>query len=65
MSDIARAETVDELWRQPIQKPKTRGNYVAVVDAEVEGYYEVGLVKKLIQNYRAAAATLNRTRSLR
>ena len=39
VADIARAETVDELWRQPIQKPKTRGTCVVVVDAEVAGYY--------------------------
>ena len=39
VSDIARAEILDESWRQPIQKPKTRGTCVVVVDAEVEGYY--------------------------
>jgi len=39
VSDIASAEITDELWRQPIQKPKTRGTCVVVVDAEVEGYY--------------------------
>ena len=39
VADIARAETVDEPWRQPIQKPKTRGSCVVVVDAEVKGYY--------------------------
>ena len=39
VADIVRAETVDEPWRQPIQKPKTRGTCVVVVDAEVEDYY--------------------------
>jgi hypothetical protein len=39
VSDIASAEIVDEPWRQPIQKPKTRGSCVVSVDAEVEGYY--------------------------
>jgi hypothetical protein len=39
VSDIASAEIVDEAWHQPIQKPKTRGNCVVSVDAEVEGYY--------------------------
>jgi hypothetical protein len=39
ISDIASAEIVDETWRQPVQKPKTRGNCVVSVDAEVEGYY--------------------------
>jgi hypothetical protein len=37
--DIARAEIVDEPWSQPIQKPKTRGNCVVFVDAEVEGHF--------------------------
>ena len=39
ISDIASAEIVNEPWRQPIQKPKTRGSCVVSVDAEVEGYY--------------------------
>jgi len=39
IADIASAEIVDELWHQPIQKPKTRGSCVVSVDAEVEGYY--------------------------
>lgn len=39
ISDIANAGMVDEVWHQPIQKPKTRGNCVVSVDAEVEGYY--------------------------
>ena len=39
VSVIASAEIVDEPWRQPIQKPKSRGTCVVVVDAEVEGYY--------------------------
>ncbi len=39
VSDIASAEILNELWHQPIQKPKTRGSCVVSVDAEVEGYY--------------------------
>ena len=39
VSDIASAEILDESWRQPVQKPKTRGTCVVSVDAEVEGYY--------------------------
>ena len=39
VSDIASAEIVDELWRQPIRKPKSRDSCVVAVDAEVEGYY--------------------------
>jgi hypothetical protein len=39
ISDIASAEVVDERWRQPIQKPKTRGSCIVSVDAEVEDYY--------------------------
>jgi len=39
VSDIASAEIVDEVWHEPIQKPKTRGSCVVSVDAEVEGYY--------------------------
>jgi hypothetical protein len=39
ISDIASVEIVDEPWRQPIQKPKTRGSCVVSVEAEVEGYY--------------------------
>ena len=39
VSDVASAEIVDEPWRQPIRKPKTRGTCVVFVDAEVEGYY--------------------------
>jgi len=39
VSDIASAEIIDDRWRQPIQKPKSRGGCVASVDAEVEGYY--------------------------
>ncbi len=39
VSDIACAEIVDEPWRQPLRKPKTRGSCVVFVDAEVEGYY--------------------------
>jgi hypothetical protein len=39
ISDIASAEIMDEPWRQPIQKPKSRGNCVVFVDVEVEGYY--------------------------
>ena len=39
VSDIASAEIVDEPWRQPFQKPKTRGTCVVFIDAEVEGYY--------------------------
>ncbi len=39
ISDIPSAEIVDEPWRQPIQKPKTRGSCVVFVDAEVDGYY--------------------------
>jgi hypothetical protein len=39
VSDIASAEITDELWRQPTQKPKTRGSCVVSIDYEVEGYY--------------------------
>jgi hypothetical protein len=39
VADIARAEILDELWRQPFQKPKSRGSCVVSIDAEVEGYY--------------------------
>jgi len=39
VSDIVSAEIMDEPWRQPIQKPKTRGSCVVIIDAEVEGYY--------------------------
>jgi hypothetical protein len=39
ISDIASAEIVDELWHQPIRKPRTRGSCVVSVNAEVEGYY--------------------------
>jgi hypothetical protein len=39
VAEIASAEILDEPWHQPIQKPKTRGNCVVSVDAEVEGYY--------------------------
>ncbi|HTA22009.1 MAG TPA: hypothetical protein VK763_00630 [Terriglobales bacterium] len=39
VAEIASAEISDEPWHQPIQKPKTRGNCVVSVDAEVEGYY--------------------------
>jgi hypothetical protein len=39
VSDIASAEIVDAPWSQPIQKPKTRGNCVVFVDAEVAGYF--------------------------
>jgi len=39
VSDIADAEMLDELWREPIRKPKTRGSCVVSVDAEVAGYY--------------------------
>ncbi len=39
VSDIGGAEIVNELWHQPIRKPKTRGSCVVSVDAEVEGYY--------------------------
>jgi hypothetical protein len=39
ISDIACAELLGESWREPAQKPKTRGKCIAFVDAEVEGYY--------------------------
>ncbi len=39
VSDITSAEIVDESWREPIPKPKTRGSCVVFIDAEVEGYY--------------------------
>jgi hypothetical protein len=39
IADVSSAEIVDELWRQPMQKPKTRGSCVVVVDVEVAGYY--------------------------
>jgi hypothetical protein len=39
IAEIASAETLDEPWHQPIQKPKTRGSCVVSIDAEVEGYY--------------------------
>jgi hypothetical protein len=39
ISDIATAEIIDAAWRQPIQKPKTRGNCVVLLDVEVKGYY--------------------------
>lgn len=39
VADIASAETVQESWQQPNQKPKTRGSCVVTIDAEVEGYY--------------------------
>jgi len=39
ISDITSAEIVDGPWREPIQKPKTRGSCVVSIDAEVEGYY--------------------------
>jgi hypothetical protein len=39
VAEIASAEILDEPWHRPIQKPKTRGNCVVSVDAEVEGYY--------------------------
>jgi hypothetical protein len=39
VSDFTTAEVIDEPWRQPIQKPKGRGNCVVSIDAEVEGYY--------------------------
>jgi hypothetical protein len=39
VADIASTEIVDEPWRHPIQKPKSRGTCVVFVDAEVEGYY--------------------------
>jgi hypothetical protein len=39
ISDITSAEIVGEAWRQPIQKPKTRGSCVVSIDAEVAGYY--------------------------
>jgi hypothetical protein len=39
VADIVRAVIADERWRQPIQKPKSRGSCVVSIDAEVEGYY--------------------------
>jgi hypothetical protein len=39
ISDIATAEIIDAAWRQPIQKPKTRGNCVVLLDAEVKDCY--------------------------
>jgi hypothetical protein len=39
IADIATAEIIDAAWRQPIQKPKTRGNCVGLLDVEVKDYY--------------------------
>jgi hypothetical protein len=39
ISDIATAEIADAAWRPPIQKPKTRGNWVVLLDVEVKDYY--------------------------
>ncbi len=36
---ITEAEIIDGGWRQPTVKPKTKGNCVVNVDAEVAGYY--------------------------
>jgi len=38
ISDIATAD-ISAAWRQPIQKPKTRGNCVVWLDVEVKDYY--------------------------
>ena len=39
ISEITIAEIIDEAWRQPTQKPKTRGNCVMLPDIEVKDYY--------------------------
>ena len=39
ISDIAIAEIIDEAWRQPIEKPRTRGSCIALPDVEVKDYY--------------------------
>jgi hypothetical protein len=37
--DIASAEIVEEPWKQPAKKPKTRGPCVVSLDVEIAGYY--------------------------
>jgi hypothetical protein len=37
--DRAGIGVVDAAWRQPIRKPKTRGNCVVLLDVEVKDYY--------------------------
>jgi hypothetical protein len=36
---ISEAQIIDGRWRQPIVKPKSRGNCIVNAEAEVEGYY--------------------------
>jgi hypothetical protein len=39
ISEITTAEIMDEAWRQPLQKPETRGTCVISSDIEVKDYY--------------------------
>lgn len=38
VADIATAQILDEDWHEPIQKPKTRGPCVVLLDVEVNYY---------------------------
>ncbi len=39
VSEIATAAVIEEPWREPNQKPKTRGNCVVSIEVEVANYY--------------------------
>ena len=39
ISDLSNAEIINEPWCEPSQRPKARGNCVASIDVEIDGYY--------------------------